>query len=106
MELLVTIVPIALTVLAGFGVTAKEVLSKFAEVIKLLTILEKQNEALEQHVTDAIKRVEDLQHHEAVFDLRISDIERYLQLSTQDQHNPFVIRYGNDRTDHPTNSKR
>jgi hypothetical protein len=106
MDLLITVVPIAITVLGGFGLTAKEVLSKFAEVIKLLTILEKQNEALEQHVTEAINAVKDLQHHETIADMRISDIERYLQLSTQDQPTPFVIRYGNDRPDYPTSSKR
>lgn len=98
MELLVTIIPITLTVLTGFGLTAKEVLSKFAEVIKLLTVLEQQNEALERHVTDAIHAVKELQYHESVADMRISDIERYLQLSTHNQPTPFVMRYGNERS--------
>ena len=99
MELLITVVPIAITVLGGFGLTAKEVLSKFAEVIKLLTVLEQQNEALERHVTEAIDAVKELQHHGTVADMRLSDIERYLQLSTLNQPTPFVVRYGNDRPD-------
>lgn len=89
-----TIVPIILSIITALVIGGRRIFSDFAHVIQLLTEL-REKISLAQVGVDTLGIVDlDIKTHLLETDRRISDIERYLQLYSQENDHPFIIRAG------------
>jgi hypothetical protein len=84
---------IGTTIIGGTALFIQRVLEQFSRVIRMLAALEDQNKLVHNQLETCLKALEVLQKRDVHFETRVSDIERYLQLTTHNQDNPFVIRY-------------
>ena len=87
------LLPLAFAATGSAFVFVQQILDRFGKVIRLLTLLEEQNRRLEEKSNETLQTLEALRKQDDNLDLRINDLERYLQVVTSNMETPFVIRY-------------
>jgi hypothetical protein len=91
------VIPVVLSVATALAVASRRTFRDVAHIIELLTEL-RERIGLAQVGIETLGIVDsDIKTHLAEIDRRLSDLERYLQLRTQGEDHPFIIRAGGRR---------